>query len=254
MDEVLSFVRAFEVWIYLILGLGGLFFLQRFYSAWQELRGAGFGLERNQAQSRVNQAASVLVLVLILAIGDFVLVSFVVPSVPGANPLPTATLDLLATPSASLPPGVTASAAPIQVLAGTQPPQAGTPRLTPGTSAPGTPGTPTVPGCVPGQIEISFPTPGADVKGVIEIKGSAATPNFGFYKIEMKRPDDAVWATLQAGNQVVRAGKLGDWDTRRLSPGEYLLGLVVVDNKAQAAPPCTVRLRVSRTVETTPNP
>ena len=84
MEEALRFFRAFELWIYLLLGLGGLFYLRRFILAWQELRGAVFGLERESAQARLNQAASVLVLLLTMAVTEFFLVSFVAPSMPGA--------------------------------------------------------------------------------------------------------------------------------------------------------------------------
>jgi hypothetical protein len=63
MEEALSFFRAFEVWIYLLLGLGGLIYIRKFILAWQELRGAAFGLERENAQTRLNQSASVLVLI-----------------------------------------------------------------------------------------------------------------------------------------------------------------------------------------------
>ena len=48
MEEALSFFRAFEAWIYLLLGLGGLFYLRKFFLAWWELQGAGFGLERGR--------------------------------------------------------------------------------------------------------------------------------------------------------------------------------------------------------------
>ena len=103
MEEALSFFRAFEIWIYLLLGLGGLIYIRKFILAWQELRGATFGLERESAQARLNQAASMLVLLLTMAVTEFVLVSFIAPAVPGAIPLPTPTLDLLATPTITLP-------------------------------------------------------------------------------------------------------------------------------------------------------
>ena len=62
------------------------------------------------------------------------------------------------------------------------------------------------------------------------------------------------WLTIQAGNTVVKNAKLGDWDTRRLQVGEYLLGLVVVDNQARASQHCVVRVRVLPVVEETPGP
>jgi hypothetical protein len=240
MEEALSFFRSFEFWIYLLIGLGGLIYVRKFIQAWQELRGAGFGLERESAQGRLNQAATILVLLLMMAMTEFVLVSFIAPTVPGATPLLTPTLNLLATVTITLPPeqpvpvgesgGVVFTTTPTQAaqLSGS--------------------------GCLSGQVEISTPQNGQEVSGVVEVLGSADLQNFGFYKIEMKRPDETSWLTIQAGNAIVRAGKLGDWDTRRLVPGEYQLSLVIVNNQAQSTPPCMIQVRVSRAPEETPQP
>ena len=236
MEEALSFFRAFEIWIYLVLGLGGLIYIRKFILAWQELRGATFGLERESAQARLNQAASVLVLLLTMAVTEFVLVSFVAPALPGAIPLPTPTLDLLATPTTTL-----AADAPLEGDI-EEITQSSIPDLTYQN------------GCIPGQIEIIFPENGQEVSGVIGVVGTTDIPNFGFYKFEIKRPDDVIWLTIQAGNNIVRNGKLGDWDTTRLNPGEYQLGLVVVDNEAQSSPPCVIQLQVARPIEEAPGP
>lgn len=243
MEEALRFFRAFELWVYVLLGLGGLYYLRKFILAWQELRGATFGLERESSQSRLNQSASMLVLLLSMAVTEFVLVSFVAPAIPGAIPLPTPTLDLLATATVTLPAG---QAPPLA--------QPGGAALTPGANA--TPGVELLPGagCIPGQIELIIPENGVEVNGVVPVVGTANTPNFGFYKFEIKRPDENVWLTIQAGNTPVQGGKLGDWDTTRLSPGEYQLALVVVDNQAKASAPCVVQLRVARAPETPASP
>jgi hypothetical protein len=236
MEEALSFFRAFEVWVYLLLGLGGLVYIRKFLLAWQELRGATFGLERENAQSRLNQAAGILVLLLTMAITEFVLVSFVAPATPGAIPLHTPTVDLLATPTITLP---ATTPQPGEAAGVTQTPFLGLPLET---------------DCIPGQVEIIFPESGSEVSGVIEVVGTSDIPNFGFHKFEIKRPDETVWLTIQAGNTNVRSGKLGDWDTTRLTPGEYQLALVVVDNQAKASEPCVVQLRVGLPPEITPGP
>ena len=72
MEEALGFFRAFETWIYLLLGLVGLYYIRRFALAWQELRSASFGLERESAQARLNQSASILVLVLTMVVTEFI--------------------------------------------------------------------------------------------------------------------------------------------------------------------------------------
>jgi hypothetical protein len=236
MEEALSFFRALEAWIYLLLGLGGLIYLRKFIIAWQELRGAAFGLERESAQSRLNQAASVLVLLLTMAVAEFVMVSFIAPAVPGANPLPTATLNVLATPTTTL------TADSTQVLEGG-------PTVSPNPT-PSTANT----GCIPGQIEITAPENGASIKDVVVVNGSATIPDFGFYKIEMKRPDQQSWLTILAGNQPVTDSKLGEWDTRRIPPGQYELGLIAYDNQAQPSDLCVIQVTIIASADTTPSP
>ena len=236
MEEAISFFRAFELWIYLLLGLGGLYYLRRFILAWRELQGASFGLERDSAQARLNQSASALVLLLTMAVVEFVLVSFIAPAMPGVVPLPTPTLNLLATATITLPaaipqPAGDATATPLLI-----------PELQSGS------------GCIPGQIEITMPKAGEEVSGIVPVVGTANLPNFGFYKFEIKRPSETIWLTIQAGNTPVQSGKLGDWDTTSLSPGDYQLGLVAVDNQAQASQPCVIQVRVSRPVGTPSSP
>ena len=225
--------RAFEAWIYLLLGLGGLFYIRKFILAWQELQDAGFGLERESAQGRVNLAAGMLLLILVLGISVFVLVSFVAPTVPGANPLITPTVDLLATPTTTLPPAATSQPGEI------------TPTPTQGQSG--------TSACQPESINILSPAEGQTVSNVVEVIGTADIPNFGFYKIEMKRPEETIWQTIVAGNEVKIEEPLGLWDTRRLFSGTYQLGLVVVDNEARASAPCVVQVQVT-VISETPTP
>jgi hypothetical protein len=238
MEEALRFFRAYEVWIYLLLALGGLFFARKFIQAWQELRDAAFGLERDHAQARLNQAASILVLLLAMAITEVVLVSFIAPAVPGAVPLPTSTLNILATPTTTLPAAQpTTSALPGLQATATSTPLEATAQT----------------GCIPGQIEILAPLDGNEIGGVVEISGTVNIPNFGFYKLEMKRIEENNWLTILAGNEPITNGLLGSWNTSLLSPGNHQLGLVAADNTGQALPPCTIEVRVTN-LAVTPQP
>jgi hypothetical protein len=238
MEEAISFFRALEMWIYLILGLWGLFTARKFVMAWQELRGATFGLERESAQNRLNRSASVLVLILTMTVTEFILVSFIAPAMPGPVSLSTPTLNLLAEPTITLPAGTQPAG---------EPETAATTDLAESLSA-------ISGGCIPNQIQVEIPQNGEEIRGVIPVVGTASIPNFGFYKFEIKRPDEIVWLTIQAGNVPVTNGKLGDWDTSRLTPGDYQLALVVVDNQAKSSEPCIVQVRVSRPSENPSSP
>jgi len=225
MEQALQFFRDYEIWIYVLLGIMALWQVRKFAVAWEELRGAFFGLEREAAQSRVNSAATMVVILIMMAVAEFTLVTFVIPTVPGANPLPTTTLDLLATPTTTLP-------------APTQKPN-GTPGLTP------TPGeVPAAQGCVVGQVNLTSPLNGDRIKGSVTVMGSADITNLGFYTLEIARPGDSVWLSILVGQQAVKNDSLGTWETSTLTPGEYLLRLVVSDNIGTKLTPCAIQVTV----------
>lgn len=225
MEQVLQFFRAYEIWIYIVLGVLAIWQIRKFALAWSELRGAFFGLEREAAQTKVNSAATMVVLLIIMAVAEFTVVTFVTPSVPGANLLPTATLDLLATPTTTLP-------APTQDPNKTQ-------EATP------TPAElPAAEGCMVGQINLTYPLNGNRVKGSIDIIGSADIANFGFYTLQVAHPGDSAWLNIQVGQKPVKNDVLSSWDTSALTPGEYLMKLVVTDNVGNEITACTIQVTV----------
>jgi hypothetical protein len=226
MQDLLSYLKQHEVWIYSLLLLLGLWAGRKFALGWDEMRRAAFGIERDLARSKLNQATVWLLLALTAAITLFSLTSIWVPSQPSQLPLATSTIDLLVTPLATLPPGSEGALV---------------------TPAPGetlTPGGAAVTGCVPGQVEISFPANGDSLTGVIMLLGSANIPNFGFYKYEIARPGETLWFSLNAAQSPVEDGELGEWVTTVLPPGEYRLRLVVGDNQGNMLPPCEVVVTV----------
>src|SRR5512137_1102081 len=153
MEQALQFFRNYEIWIYVLLGVLALWQVRKFALAWEELRGAFFGMERESAQSRVNSAATMVVILIIMAVAEFTIVTFVAPTVPGANPLPTTTLDLLATPTYTLSP-------PTQ-----------NPNETPGNTP--TPGeVAAAEGCTPGQINLISPANGDRISGSTTVRGT----------------------------------------------------------------------------------
>jgi hypothetical protein len=225
MEQALQFFREYEIWIYVILGLLAVWQIRKFVLSWEELRGAFFGLEREAAQSRVNSAATMIVLLIVMTVAEFTVVTFVVPTVPGANPLPTTTLDLLATPTTTLP-------APTQ-----------NPNETPGITP--TPGEiPAAEGCTTGQVNLTSPRNGDRISGSVTVHGSAYTPNFGFYTLQIAHPGDTVWLPFQVGQKSVKNDTLGTWDTTTLTPGIFMLELVVTDNIGTALTPCAIQLTV----------
>lgn len=226
MEEALQFLRTYEIWIYVVLGLFAIWQVRKFILAWDELRGAVFSMERDTAQVRLNSAAIMLVLLLAVAIVEFMIVTFVVPTFPGANPLSTPTLDILATATTTLSPLIpstdeVSASATESAISGEQPP-----------------------GCIPDQIMISSPQNGEQVSGEIDLVGTADISNFGFYKYEIARPGETIWLPIQVGEEVRRDETLGTWDTSTLDPGDYALRLVVTDNQGNSLSPCVIQVRI----------
>lgn len=91
---------------------------------------------------------------------------------------------------------------------------------------------------------ITSPKAGDEVRGSVELIGTAGIPNFGFYKLEVAPLGGSTWAIFSAGSKPVRNGSLGKWDTTALTPGDYQLQLVVTDNQGAALPSCIVSVRV----------
>jgi hypothetical protein len=231
MDEALRFFRLYEGWIYFFIALGAVLYLRRLFVNFREMRSTIFGLERTSAQNRFNQAVTVLVLLILIGIGEFVIVSYIAPLRPESNPLLTPTIDLLATATATLPVNET--------------PEPGTEEEDEGTPVP----TPTIDArigqCVAGELEITSPEPADQLIGAVEIIGSANVENFGFYKLEVTPQNQATWRTIQAGREPVQDGVLvASWDTSTLAPGDYLLRLVVTNAAGDLLPDCQVPITI----------
>jgi len=225
MNELLRYLKDFEYLIYLIIGGFTVWHIRKFFLAWEELRAAAFGLEKESAQLSLNRSAALLVVLLFLGTAEFGLVSFIIPSMPNANPLPTATLDLLASPTTTISPVEETAVLAIQEtpLPGTAIVQAG---------------------CVPEVLMITYPENNTTVSGIIEIEGTVNIPDFGFYKFEISSPNSDTWLTIQAGDVPKNEEMLGFWDTSQLDPGNYSLRLVVIDNQGVPNEPCAVDLYV----------
>jgi hypothetical protein len=226
MDDVLRFLKTYEALIYLgLVGLA-LWELRKFFMAWDETRGAAFGLERESAQGRLNKSAIILILYLALGMGEFFMVSFVAPTVPGATPLLTPTIDLMATPTVTL-----AVSGPVEEVEEATPTPEGWP--------------PEESGCKPDQLMLTSPRHGEAVHGRVTLTGTVDLPNLSFYKYEVMRPLDPIWYTLQAERDTKNDEALGDWDTQLLSPGEYLLRLVAIDNQGQIIGTCEIQVNIT---------
>ncbi len=77
---------------------------------------------------------------------------------------------------------------------------------------------------------ITSPQPGATLREVAIITGTATHPGFSFYKLEYALEPGSNWVIIGEthGNQV-QDGELARWDTRTVPDGSYSIRLLVVD-------------------------
>lgn len=223
MEDLLRFLETYEVWIYLILGGVGIFSFRKLVISWQDWRTAIFGLERENAQRKVSASLSIVILLALFAVGEFILVSFVSPVYP-KSVLATPTLDLLATATVTLPADMTPEA---EEQSDVPTPEAGAAQ-----------------GCIPGQVEWLSPVDGDEISESVDLQATVNVDNLGFFKYEFSQPGNTVWTTIAAGNERVFETVLGTWNVEQLTPGDYLLRLVVTDNQNQVMPACQIAIRI----------
>jgi hypothetical protein len=217
-------LASYEPLIYIALAIGGLFAFRRMWRSWREWRDSVYGLEREFALRRLVPATGAAFLILVLVFVEFFVATFIAPSLPATDILATPTLDLLLTPADTLSPEQATQAALSPV----------TQSVPSGMS-----------GCIPDQIMITVPEPGATVSGTVEITGTASIPNFGFFKYEVAPLGSQNWATISAGREPKINEVLGTWNTSSLTNGDYFLRLVITDNVGMALEPCVIAVGVA---------
>ena len=224
MNYVIRFLAEFEVPIYLLLGIVALIYLRRILLALEEKRSAIFGLEREAAQRKVVGASTVLILVGLLTVGEFVVATFLAGELAQEPTFATPTIEVLTTPTVTLGP----------------PPEGATPTPTlyPQVQLEGIESN-----CINDVLEIESPEHLSEVSGVVELIGSVNTENFGSYKYEYSTME-ANWQTIAAGSGVRIDESLGNWYTTDLDPGEYMLRLVALDNDGVEQSACVIQVTI----------
>ena len=223
MNQLYRTLATFQPLIYIGLVIWGLFIARSMIRIWLEWRNSVYSLEREFALRRLVRSTFFGFIVLGFLFTEFFVSNFVVPSLPASDVVPTPTLNLAVTPANTL----SADAATQAIFSnGAQPAPSG------------------MSGCVPEQVMLTSPKPGAVVNGVVELKGTANIANLAFYKYEISSMGSNIWATVSAGDKIKKDESLGQWDTTTLANGDYFLQLVLIDNAGKTLEPCVIAVRV----------
>ncbi len=225
MEELLRFLNKYELWIYSIIGGLFLIYLRQLIVSWQNWKNSIFGLEKESAQKKFSASLAVTGLLGLILLSELIIISFVVPALPQSIFLPTPTLDILITPTATY-----------NILGGDSN------VLSTSDSTPISEGSS---GCISGQIEWTYPLDGEQISGVVELMGTVNLSTLGFYKFEYSAAGSNSWVTIAAGSEMKTEEALGGkWNTEQLVPGDYILRLVVTDNLNTELTPCDITVSV----------
>ncbi|MEA4813227.1 MAG: hypothetical protein VB108_11765 [Anaerolineaceae bacterium] len=227
MTAVIRFLAQLEIPIYIILGIVAVVYLRRLMLSLDERRLAVFGLEKDAAQAKISLATTILILIGLLTMAEFVIATFLAEKLNSqvAFSTPTVVVTKTATPTA------TPGEAPDDATE--------TPTPYPQANIEGVESN-----CVQGVLEITQPKHQDSVKGVVEIKGSVNTPAFGSYKYEYSLAGRPNWQTIAAGSEAGVNKSLGFWYTNSLDPASYMLRLIALDNQGNEQSSCVIIVKV----------
>jgi hypothetical protein len=216
MVTLLTFLQDYEMVVYYIAAMMGLWHAYHFAAAQVRLSKSPFGLERELNQGRRNKAVATLLLVVAAAAGVHLAVRYGLPEARRVEQIwnNANAVDL---------PTITPSPTPL-VLFGVD-----------------------VTGCNNPQARVLEPRPGEAVKGKVTVRIIADIPNFTFYKLELGSPDEPeLWVPLYSNNEAAPEDEpfVWVWDSARFLPGVYHLRLTVIKADLTYPLPCVVPLQV----------
>jgi hypothetical protein len=250
MADIIQLIVDYSVWLYVLCGLGILVYFRSVLRARGERKASLFTLEREAASSRAVRGLAGMFIFISLAGSVFFVEEMVAPRIPepieADDETAVKTVFLITpTPVDAVP---TASATPPPT--DTPEPTATATRIRLPTIPP-TPEPTSAPVAVcSGIAQITSPGVGAVLSGQVTIYGTAAAPDFNFYKVEYHRqgePEDAWHSLSDIHPQQVSNGPLDVWNVSSFPAGSYRLKLTVVDITGNYPPQnrCEIPVTVS---------
>jgi hypothetical protein len=244
MASLLQILANYAGLIYLGCAVGVVLYLREIFAARQDRRQSLYALEREAANSRAARGVMMILVLGLLAGTTYMLSTYVAPTLETnqAVATPTPPFSLASeTPAPTLQPSPTRTPRPTLTPTGVAPiePTAAAVESPTPTPLPLPPAS-----CPDPNVQLVAPVPGQTFNGSIQLRGTADTPNFAFYKFTLQGP--ATGEVAQTAGEVVHAPRrdavLGDIDGAALlaQPGVYVISLIVVDNTGNEFPACTV--------------
>lgn len=235
MVGAVEFFDRYHNWLYVGLLIFAGYQLAVFWRARSTLHLAPFNLVRDVAGQKINWSLSWLIMAGMAIVLVFLNSTYVAPNIPllfGLTPTSVPVTPTSPPPTATSPPVIP-----------------GMPTTTPVGTATLAPTNTPVPlaggGCSNPNATITSPLPGAVLGGGVEVLGTADTPNFAFYVLEVSTLGDN-WLTVYTHYEPVNNGLLGVWniDLDDTPPGEYAFRLIIFQSDGNTLEPCTIPITI----------
>lgn len=224
MAAFFSFLKDYQILIYVLFGFVFLIFLQRLLRAIREWRRALYGLEKETSMRIIATSSVVLMIVGLLLVLEFSMANYIAPAFPNGLTLATSTIDFESTPEGT--PGAT--------LMPGQTPEPTLVTMNPLVSG----------GCEAGKLEWLSPQPGSELRGSVPLTVTVQFDDLAFYKYEFSLAGSDIWTTIAADDSNVDKKDLSPWNTGTVVPGDYLLRLVVVNRENITLPACEIPVTI----------
>lgn len=259
MENLYVFLIRNDVWIYILCGLGFVWYLSQYLRARTMLRRAMFGLEREKGQTIRRRAITfVLICIALASLVTYVNLEVAPMLPPEILKPPTPTPNIFATPLSSPTPvealaTATLAIAPTVTLPSIDnntPPTVSGAEIGDQPTSVGPTTTPTpdfaLASCTP-DINISAPPNNAVASESLTFFGSATADDFRAYDIEALGPQtEGTWESLLDGGLPTPTtnGILATVDISGWEPGIYLFRLFVVEGNGAESGQCVIQISV----------
>jgi hypothetical protein len=258
MTLVVRLIAKYALWIYILCGVGMLFYFRAALSARTEGSQAIFSLERETAAKRIYGSSGMILVLLLIVVGVYALSNYV--ELPPVNASATATPDVTetttaqtdgtSTPTAGTPApateGQTSAESPTQEPTPTRRPRITT--IAPPPIEQNTPAPDVVPAACPhANVQVAQPGQNTVIDAGIEVRGTAIKEGFDRYEFKFRNQDipGDEWHWVETFRDPVSNGSLGFWSTAHLPPGRYQFLLIVID-KTGNSQECVVPVSIQR--------
>lgn len=233
MNVILSWLSRQVIWIGVICLLGAVGYAASAILARRRRDTAQFTLEREVYQQRMARAGLVTLLFLMLAATVFTISIYWAPT-PGDDLVATVTPSsglFTLTPAPNLPNATLNASGTVTQVIISAPESLGAATPLPAPTAVSQ--DMLQPDCPDPGAQLTFPTAGSDLSGVVEVLGTASVNAFSYYRFEVIFPGSETPNFVAQVDKSVDNGSLGFWDisdAMRYPPGgPYRFRLVVVD-------------------------